>query len=82
MTAAKNLPANVVSVLVEHESGVIEVFLKVSQSESAIALMPIGVRIASGALRPITPDQILHAVELSEWSESHRSLFEDCRVTE
>ena len=80
MATAKNLPANVVSVLLENEAGVTEVFLKVSADENAVAMMPVGVKVSSGVRQPVTTEQLLTAVRLMCWSENHASVFEDGRV--
>ena len=78
---AKNLPADVVNVLIESENGVTEIVLRVSKADNTVAMLPIGIKIASGTLKPVSTKQLLEALQLTDWSEDHPEVFEEGRVS-
>lgn len=68
--------ADAFSVLLEHESGVSELFLTRVEDDNGVGFKPLGAILQSGELRPTTPVDVMEAVKLLRWSEDHPEVFE------
>lgn len=72
------------SLLLENESGVMEVFLKTIPVEQGVMFRSIGSIALTGQLKPTDPDQVIEAAELFQWTVDNNDVFEGrvCPETE
>lgn len=64
------------SLLLESDSGVMEILLSVTKAGEHLAFRPLGSMSLSGGLRPADPDAIREALKLAAWCEKNPSVFE------
>lgn len=64
------------SLLLEHESGVMEVFLSVTRSDEKLNFRPLGSAPLSGELRSTDPEAVRNAIQLQAWSQKNAPVFE------
>lgn len=70
------------SVLLEHEDGVMEVFFAILQSEDEISYTPVGSVPRSGSIRATDRARLVDALELLSWAEGHADVFKGCVVAD
>lgn len=64
------------SVLLEHEDGVMEVFFAVHQNGQEVAFRPMGSVPLSGSIRSTDREVLAEALRLLQWSQDHAAVFE------
>ena len=64
------------SVLLEHDSGVMEVFFAISKQGDRAAFRPVGSIPRSGKLKSTDPVVLAEAIRLVGWTASHHDVFE------
>ena len=64
------------SVLLEHETGVMEVFFTLLRGENRVIAYPVSSVPRAGTIRPTDRAQLQEALELLEWSHDHMNVFE------
>lgn len=68
--------ARSVSVLLEHGSGVMEVFFTVKQNGSELTFRPLGSVPRSGTNKATDRETLIEALRLTKWCEDHPDVFD------
>ena len=64
------------SVLLEHGTGVMEVFFSVKQTGSEVSFRPLGSVPRSGSTKSTDREALIEALRLVKWCEDHPQVFD------
>lgn len=64
------------SVLLEHDSGVMEAFFSVERIAGELLFRSLGSVPRSGSIKSTDRDELIEAVELTQWCKDHPEVFE------
>ena len=64
-----------ISVLLEHDTGVMEVFFTLLQEGNSVVAYPVSSVPRAGSIKPTDRDRLGEALHLTKWSYEHADVF-------